>query len=631
MVTPQTLAVESTETSTSLSLASVVQQSLANPTNANPATATLAESSGNSSTDPQTPERSRQFYLRFATRARPFNLPTWSEVTAKGMEHFTDPGLRCPRKRFGAEFIYMFQLTKPVPVENQFIKFVINGEELSFELTLNHPFERRVNHGNRNAENATNTREREEGILITFQNAGLMEYDSVPSSDFDKAMAAFNLQLIVSTRMQPVPGVKGSFNGNRYCVIRIPESTLMVPEYLPVRSSVGKFNFKSTYKNQARQCDICWVKHIGQCPKRKAMFEAKEEKEKMRGDGQIESKLFSDSTLRLANSVGMKADICTMSGGGLGQVVQAALDDPDAVNMKEIYVVAGANDVKFENFQLKEFCENVEVSLNKVQRFATMNPDKSITVVTTPPSPQDIDDDEIEFFGIEEDDDPDEDNDTTIKKEYLQRRIRQMVTQSEEKNIHNVWSMEVRYDVDNTGHPTPGGTTRIMEQIAANSNKENFIWNSEFVSTDKLYSMVQSIYVYGCNMCDKYGVDISRQVKRCRLLCDSCYEIVEARANSESYPLLDEILKEFQDLHNEVDWPSIEGEGNEKNIDGNQENNDMTDADSATADASGQRKKRVHSTDEEGDDAKRTITSQDVSNSNDVSPTDIQNDVHSTS
>ena len=553
MATPQSVVAETNVTTSSLPAAI---QPLPSVNNANPAAVLTSVSSENSNDllpDPQLPEESRQFFLRFATKAKPFNLPTWSEVTAKGMEHFVDPGMRCSRKRFGAESIYMFQLTKPAPVD-QSIKFLVNGEELSFDLTLNHPFERKSNHGNRNVRNATNAttprEEREEGILITFQNAGLMECDNIPNSDFDKAMAAFNLHVILATRMQPVPGVKGSFNGNRYCVIRIPESMLMIPEFLPVRNPQGKLhNFKSTYKNQARQCDICWVKHVGQCPKRKAMFDAKEEKERMRNDGEIDCKLFSDSTLRLANSTGTKAGICTMSGGGLGQVVQAVLDDPGAADMKDIYVVAGANDVKCENFDLKEFCENVDVSLKKVEHFAVSNPQKSITIVTTPPSPENIDEDDITF--LEEEDDPGENNEITIKKEYLKRRIHQMVAQSEEKDIPNIKSLDLRYEVDDSGHPTQRGTHRIMEQIAENSDKDDFIWNSEFIVTDKLYSSVQSIYVYGCNMCDKYGVDISREVKRCRLLCDTCYETIATTAGSGTYPLLDEILKEVENLDND--------------------------------------------------------------------------------
>ena len=49
---------------------------------------------------------SNSFYLQFSKGAKPFNLPDWAEVAAKGMEHFNDPGLRCPRRRLGAEYVY---------------------------------------------------------------------------------------------------------------------------------------------------------------------------------------------------------------------------------------------------------------------------------------------------------------------------------------------------------------------------------------------------------------------------------------------------------------------------------------------------------------------------------------------
>ena len=101
------------------------------------------------------------------------------------------------------------------------------------------------------------------------------------------------------------------------------------------------------------------------CPKKKAMFEAREEKDKMRENGHIQTKVLSDSTMRLADPLGTKSEICTMSGGGLGQVTQAALDDPDISNKQEIFLIGCANDVKFKNFSLPEFCANVELSLKR--------------------------------------------------------------------------------------------------------------------------------------------------------------------------------------------------------------------------------------------------------------------------
>ena len=554
------------------------------------ASTTSVETSVETGSTPPQPviEKASDFFLRFATRARPFNLPTWSLVTAKGMEHFNDPSLRCLRRRYGAEYIYIYQLTRPAPIANQSIKFFCNGEEISFDLSTQHPFERK---GNRTQGNRA-PMEKEKGVLITFQDAGMREHDDIPSADFDKALAAFNLHVIVSTRMQPVHDCKGSFNGNRFCVVRIPEDMNMIPEYLPVRSPRGKLhNFKSTYKNQARQCDVCWVKHIGQCPKKKAMFEAKEKKEKMREEGEIQSKIISDSTLRLANPLGTKSEICTMSGGGLGQVTQAVMDDPDTDNMKEIFIVGGANDVKYDQFSMNQFCENIEVSLKKVEGLAAAYPEKSITLVTSPPPPDSFNDGLSDSSGdgdcVYEDDA--EDNDLWMKKEYLQRRIQQMITQSDEKNLPNLHSLQVKYGVDDSGHPTPGGTSEILEQIGEKSIAEDFIWDKDYICADKIYTMVQSIYLYGCNMCDKYGADVSREVHRCRLLCDSCFEIVDARADTEAYPLIQEIIAEFDRIDENGDFDDRDDRTNDDRTNDDRTNDDRTNDDRTNDDRTNDR------------------------------------------
>ena len=324
------------------------------------------------------------------------------------------------------------------------------------------------------------------------------------------------------------------------------------------------------------------------CPKKKAMFEAREEKDKMRENGHIQTKVLSDSTMRLADPLGTKSEICTMSGGGLGQVTQAALDDPDISNKQEIFLIGGANDVKFKNFSLPEFCANVELSLTKVKQLVEAHPDKSITSIETPPQPRTFNDGLSDDEGDESDDvdndreDDGENDNIWIKKEYLHRRIRQMVNDAAEQNVKNLHSIRVEYGVDESDHPTPVGTTNILERIADESKSENFIWNEQFIITDKLYSKVEAIYIYGCNSCDKYGSDVSREVKRCRLLCDSCYEIMQKKAESENYPILDVIISE---------------------------SNERNDENADTATKPGQKRGlNVNSSDEEAEDAKRLIT-----------------------
>ena len=67
--------------------------------------------------------------------------------------------------------------------------------------------------------------------------------------------------------------------------------------------------------------------HNASCPEAEARKDQYEQQEAMKGE--IKTKLYSDSTLRRADILGVRAEVLCMSGGGLGQVVQAAIDDPD--------------------------------------------------------------------------------------------------------------------------------------------------------------------------------------------------------------------------------------------------------------------------------------------------------------
>ena len=86
---------------------------------------------------------SKIFYIKFSTVARPFKLPQWAEIAAKGKEHFMDPGMRCLRRKVGAETFYMYQLNKAFPKDGHVLKFTCAGEEHSFTLVTEDPTQSR--------------------------------------------------------------------------------------------------------------------------------------------------------------------------------------------------------------------------------------------------------------------------------------------------------------------------------------------------------------------------------------------------------------------------------------------------------------------------------------------------------
>ena len=119
------------------------------------------------------------------------------------------------------------------------------------------------------------------------------------------------------------------FNGNRFCIIDTPDDMKKIPEYITVRSPQGNkiHNIKTTFKGQEIFCDRCQINHVGPCPELQAFYEAKRTRKTMVEQGEIKTKI--DSTLRNVDTLGLCADVCAMSGGGLGQIIQASLDNPE--------------------------------------------------------------------------------------------------------------------------------------------------------------------------------------------------------------------------------------------------------------------------------------------------------------
>lgn len=313
------------------------------------------------------------FFLRFSQVAKPFGLPNYAAFANAALDYFQDPSMKVSMKRLGAEKIYRIQLPTKTDMNDRSLILRCNGEDIRFPLLTEDPFE--------------SNRSREEGILLTLADAYDGDLESLPNSVFDAAIAAFNLQIIVPTKLQHVPG-SITLNGNRYCVLNMVDNLNSIPEFLPVTHPVTKklYNVRSTFKNQARSCSRCMNKHVGQCPELKKFFEARDHRTKMKEDAEINTKIMSDSTLRLADPLGLTAEVCTMSGGGLGQVTQAAADDPEIKDMSSVVIVGGANDIKCTSFETnEEFAQNIDVAVDKVIKLATANPNKKYTIVNSHP------------------------------------------------------------------------------------------------------------------------------------------------------------------------------------------------------------------------------------------------------
>ena len=456
------------------------------------------------------------FFVRFSQIVKPFGLPNYAEIANSALDCFQDPSLKVTMRRLGAEKIYRIQLTTKTQKKDRFLSLRCNGEEVRIPLLTDSPFEAK--------------RSREEGILLTFAGAygDDAELASIPNSAFDKAVAAFNLQMIVPTKLQRVPG-SVALNGNRYCILKKVNDVNCIPEYLPVTNPITHklFNVRSTFRDQARSCARCMKKHVGQCPELKQFFEALNQRKKLKEDKEIKTKIMSDSTMRLADPLGLTAEVSTMSGGGLGQVAQAARDDPENAEMSDIVIIGGANDIKCMSFESnEEFAQSVDLTVDKVIGIATENPSKNYTIVNSHPD-------------ISNPPDP---VNNSIRTLYLHRKFKQAVTDT----IPNFKVLDIHYGTDATNHPSDEGTKSILFTLHDNVGNNSLIWEENYIVSRRPYQRVEELFRYGCNHCNRYGVDAQHDHGN-PLLCDTCHVANKDEAKNNRYPLLDEILAEMNE------------------------------------------------------------------------------------
>ena len=472
--------------------------------------------------------------LRFSVACRPFGLPKYPEVAKVAREQFDDPMIMVTNRMEGSEEVFKFELNNQVPKYGNSLSFLVEG--ITYKVDLQ-PVERYTRYSRRQSD-------RENNILLTFHGAGQKKYDNITMQKFDSIIENdLKLTLDRPTEKQRIPQTP-IFNGNRFCVVKKPDNLAVIPEFLPIEDPVTKelYLIKVTYWGQLINCARCNKQHPRGCPELKEFYAAKDERQRMRKENEVKSKIISDSTLRHADQIGLRADVMTMSGGGLGQVLQAAIDDPDTKDKACIVIVGGTNDVKNRTYETQsEFAQNIKSTVDKVLEYASSEPEKKITLVNSHPR---IDNSSTS---------PDEQVDREIRERYLHKKLDEVIASMPNMvvPITNVDIIDVHYDVDDTGHPTIEGTKEILNTLNDFLDVENkLIWNEKYITSEKRYRGVQSIYKYGCNHCPAFGQSLQHTKYFNSNLCDDCMDLVKANAPLPD-PLLEticaEVRKKYED------------------------------------------------------------------------------------
>lgn len=460
------------------------------------------------------------FHMKFSSVTHPFVLPTVVQVGHAAKNYFNDPGLRMDHQEIRGETVYRFELTKKIPKDGHMLKFSHLENEISVPLYVHVP-ERKTQTGSGRSR---------EGVLLNFKNAGSNMFNFLSNELLDKEVTdSLKLTLIKPTEMQP-DQTTGTYTMHRYCVVKRPENMAVIPESIPVTHPLTKrtYHIKVTYSGQSRYCPRCRDKHVGRCPQLQKFYAAKEERERMEKSGEIRTMLYGDSTLRKVCSLGLTADVCAMSGGSLGQVTQAALDNPKTKEMDNIVLVAGANDLKNQFETLEEFSESISGAIAKIGELAAENPQKNFTIVNSYPTTVN------------------ETQHTELMEATLHKAVEEY-TSTEGLGAafpSNVTHANVAYETDESNHPTLQGTLDILMQLTEQlKTKKPLVWNPDFIASEHLYRNVHSVYRYGCGNCRRYGLKISREKHHNPNLCDECLDAVCVNAKGKAFSFVETAQK----------------------------------------------------------------------------------------
>ena len=237
----------------------------------------------------------------------PFNLPAIDELSAALLDILPDQqGMILSVLRGRGQGIYKIQQTRPIT--NIGALKVTLREGIEVPVTEFIPF--------------TQANNRKIGTLVTFVQAAMGENQHLRTEDFDKEMAKYE-EVVRPTVHQYHKGTQ-MLNGNRLCVVDVGKTP--VPSTITILSLQTQKMVKvnTQYKGQKWWCLCYQGDHISPCESLQSFYAAKD----ARAMETIHIKVLSDSTLRRAEQIGLRADILCMPGAGVGHLANALRDDP---------------------------------------------------------------------------------------------------------------------------------------------------------------------------------------------------------------------------------------------------------------------------------------------------------------
>ena len=360
----------------------------------------------------------------------------------------------------------------------------IRGKDLPFQPRFRRPANtnfRRHNDDRRSNDGRSDRRQRKDGTLITIYQAYRLENRHLANELFDDHFVNLGIEIVKTTLPQFRKGTT-VLNNNRYLVVQKLDDNPELRNKIGSSIVIGGRKFNMVYTGLEKWCYECRKVHGYCCPKRAR----NEFLQKLRQDKTSKRKLYSDSIAQHANVPALTTDIACMSGGGIGQLINAIpLDEKH----DEVVLIGGTNEVAYTK-NANEYVFTIEKSLQKLSKLAEVVPTTFVlpcVPLTTP--------------------------DMKAKADFLEESVRKIPTVK-------VLKLENIEHEDDSIHPSEPGTVAMVKQLDSFFNGEIVLEGVEDSElTTRRYGKVETLYKVGCRGCD--NLDYTP------FLCTDCRETAE--------------------------------------------------------------------------------------------------------
>ena len=297
---------------------------------------------------------------------------------------------------------------------------------------------------------------------------------------------------------------------------------------------------------------------------------------------EIKRTIYSDSTLRLSDKIGLLAEVITMSGGTIGEIGNAVRDDKQTNGLgaekSEVIVIAGKNNLKQIDGtrDLAKAAYAIDKGIEKI--VSELDDTQQVNFVNVIPQPETI-------TPLQ-----------NIISDYMEMSLNNVSESNTQVNVTHVNGENI--DMDGTGHPTEEGTVQLLKALS--QVFPDLILNEKLCTGKQYYRGVESIYKYGCQICNQNG-DFTKH----KGFCDSCQEEYEKKD-------LGEVTEKLKQLYESYFPPANSPDPTESG------SRQQSDAVVLTP------TKRVHSDSEDEKDANKKLHTINDNDDNDTSSDSIE-------